>query len=82
MIMFNFHTELRLWRLYGRANDSLEFTLLGGAAYRIDLFFMYNAVNPPKADNRRNNEFVPSRSNDHYTWMGTQTFDDYKKVKG
>jgi len=66
--------ELHLWRKYGRANDSLEFTLKAKDC-RIDLFFMYEGVNPPK------NNVVPSGKNQRYNWMGVQTFDNYKKGK-
>ena len=68
------NTVLHLWRKYGRKNDSLEFTLRGNGC-RIDLFWMYEDVNPPK------NNVVPSGKDNRYNWVGLQTFNNYQKVR-
>ena len=69
-----FKPVLHLWRKYGRKNDSLEFTFKA-MGNRIDLFWMYEGVDPPK------NKVVPSGKDQRYNWMGLQTFDNYKKVR-
>jgi len=65
---------LHLWRKYGRKEDSLEFTFKTSRC-RIDVFFTYEGVNPPK------NKAIPTGRDVRYNWFGVQTFDNYKKGK-
>ena len=64
---------LHLWRKYGRKDDSLEFTLKSSGC-RIDIFFMYEGVDPPE------NKAIPTGKDVRYNWFGLQTFNNYQKV--